>query len=88
MLFPYFFSLDGTVSPSVFRKHLVGGIHKISSKTKLLALPFLVQKKDIMNQEAISFEVLQGTKGVPERRRHLWAGTEYPLLSMAMKFQS
>ena len=84
VLFPHLLSLDGTVSPSVFRKHLVGGIRKISADTKSLALLFLLQMKDILNQEATSSEVLQGTRGVSERGSHLWAGTEHPLLSRAM----
>lgn len=84
MLFPHLLSLAGSVSPSVFRKHLVGGIRKISANTKSLALPFLLQMKDILNQEATSSEVLEGTRGAPERRNHLWAGTKHPLLSRVM----
>lgn len=61
--------------------HLVGGILKISANNKSFALQFLLQMKDILNQEATGSKGLQGTWGVPERHSHLWEGTEHPLLS-------
>lgn len=51
--------------------HLVGGILKISANNKSFALQFLLQMKDILNQEATGSKGLQGTWGVPERHSHL-----------------
>lgn len=68
------------MSPSVFTKHLVGGICKISVNTKSRALTLLLQMKDVLNQGATSSEALQGT-GVSLKG----SGTGHPLLSRGFK---